>query len=543
MDGSRLGRYVLSQKVGEGSLGVVYRARHEELQRDAAVKVLRPQVRSNPAAIAGLLAEAAALARLDHPNIVALYDVVQEPERTWLAEQWVDGVPLDQVLQAHGRLTPEQALGAAAGALAGLAHAHDSGVVHRDVAASNVLADMVGTSMLVDFGLAAPVEGVSGSGSAGVVGTPAYLSPEAAAGRPVGKAGDVYSAAALTYHLLVGAPVFAGTAWEMVAAHRDRPAPPLRDHGPRLAGLLERSLAKDPSVRPPDAAAFLAELEEAAAERYGAGWRERASIAGLVASTLGMGTAALSGAAGGAPATAAADGVAQAVTGVAQATVATGRRVTPKLLVVGGLTAAVVVGGAVAGVAISGDGDSSGDGDAPSAAEVEEEKRREKVAALEAGAPSGEYTYRGTVTEIQKNGKRLQPSTSTGTLTFSDPDCAETGCNGSISLSGDSIATYAWDGTTLSIEQTAAVVAGKKVACVDTVTGEVQPIKEAAARSTYGAHRYSPVRVPAGSDGSLPDTFSATSTSRVTWEFFGTCKTSPEIVVRTEGTLRFTKKS
>ena len=255
------GRYVVSGRVAEGSLGVVYRARHQELERDAAIKVLRPEVRNNAAAVAGMVAEAGTLVKLDHQNIVALYDFVNEPDRTWLAEQWVDGAPLDKILAAHQRLTPEQALAVMAGSLSGLAHAHESGVVHRDVAASNVLADMAGTSMLVDFGLAAPVERTSGSGSAGVVGTPAYLSPEAARSEPVGKTGDVYSAAALTYHLLTGLPVFTGTAWEMVAAHRDQPAPGLANHGPRMASLLERSLSKDPSMRPPDAAAFLAELQ------------------------------------------------------------------------------------------------------------------------------------------------------------------------------------------------------------------------------------------------------------------------------------------
>jgi eukaryotic-like serine/threonine-protein kinase len=365
VDGPMFGRYVVSERVGEGSLGVVYRARHAELGRNAAVKVLRSEVRSNPAAVAGMVSEAATLARLDHPNIVALYDFVQEPERTWLAEQWVDGAPLDAILEKHGRLTPEQALGVVAGALTGLAHAHDSGVVHRDVAASNVLADMAGTSMLVDFGLASPVEGESGSGSAGVVGTPAYLSPEAARGGRVGKPGDVYSAAALTFHLLSGGPVFSGSAWEMVTAHRDRPAPALADHGPRLAGLMERSLDKDPGLRPPDAGAFLAELEEAAEERYGVGWWERASISGLVASTMGLGIGTVAGSAGGVAQTGVAEGVPPGATRSTRAVVDTGRRVRLKTIAAAGAIAAVVVTGLVMGVTLAANDDS----DAPSSAQ------------------------------------------------------------------------------------------------------------------------------------------------------------------------------
>ena len=357
LDGPRFGRYVVSGKVGEGSLGAVYRARHEELDRDAALKVLRAEVRGNEAAVAGMVAEASTLARLDHPNIVALYDFVQEPERTWLAEQWVDGAPLDAIVDEHGRLTPEQALGVMAGALAGLAHAHDNGVVHRDVAASNVVADMAGTSMLVDFGLASPVPDESGSGSAGLVGTPAYLSPEAARGEPVGKPGDVYSAAALTFHLLSGSPVFTGSAWEMVAAHRDRVAPELKDHGPRLGRLLERSLAKDPSVRPPDAGAFLAELEESARERYGAAWRTRASIAGLVASAVGTGAATGGGSAGGAAPAVGVEGLSHTVTGGTHAVVTTGRRVGTKTVIAAAVAAAVLVAGAAAGISMVGNDD------------------------------------------------------------------------------------------------------------------------------------------------------------------------------------------
>ncbi len=341
------GRYEVTSLAGEGSLGRVYRARHAELGRDAAIKDLRAEVRTTPSAVSALRSEAVVLSQLHHPNIVALYDFVEEPHRTWLAEQWVDGVPLDELLAAHGRLVPEQALGVLTGALSGLAHAHRHDVVHRDIASSNVLAETTGTSMLVDFGLAAPVAGhdavAAGSAPAGaVVGTPAFLSPEAARGESVGKAGDVYSAAALTYYLLTGRPLFEGSAWEVVGAHRDRTAPGLTDHGPRLQALLARSLSKDAAQRPPDAAAFLAELEEAATERYGADWRTRSSIAALVA---GAGGAVVT-VAGGGPATVAAEGLSTPLSSTAKATVRTGSRIGLKVALAAGATVAVVAAGA-----------------------------------------------------------------------------------------------------------------------------------------------------------------------------------------------------
>lgn len=557
MDGSgaaTFGRYVVSGKVGEGSLGVVYRARHQELERDAAVKVLRPEVRGNAAAIAGMVAEASTLARLDHPNIVALYDFVQEPERTWLAEQWVDGAPLDAILDAHRRLTPEQALGVMAGALSGLAHAHDSGVVHRDVAASNVLADLAGTSMLVDFGLASPVEGASGSGSAGVVGTPAYLSPEAARSEPVGKPGDVYSAAALTYHLLTGLPVFTGTAWEMVAAHRDRPAPGLADHGPRMASLLERSLSKDPSERPPDAGAFLAELEEAAAEKYGAAWRTRASIAGLVASAAGVGGATVAGGvAGGAAPTVVASGlpVPPAVSGATQAVVSTGRRTSTKLVVAAAATAAVVVAAVVVGIVLtSGDDDDGGAGPGAgstseptlSAEEIRQQEREEKIEELEAGVLTGTYRVVQKVTSASYIvGGDATPPNEKYTWTFSAPKCNATGCRGKVdsSVQGTRGISFSWDGRTLTISRAPYVVTRGRCTEED---GTVLPFSESGWKGTY-TYDYEPALVPAGPDGLPPKRFTVNRTANFSkYSLVGTCEWSEGTWTRQVGTLEFTRQ-
>jgi len=529
------GRYQVTGRAGEGSIGTVFRARHVELGREAAIKVLREQVRRNAASVAAITAEAGVLATLDHPNIVALYDFVEEPGRTWLAEQWVDGAPLDSILDVHRRLTPEQALGVMAGALAGLAHAHASGVVHRDVAASNVLADMAGTSMLVDFGLAAPIAGAPASGDGGVVGTPAYLSPEAARGEPVGKAGDVYSAAALTYHLLAGLPVFTGRPWEMVAAHRDRPAPRLTDHGPRMEELLARSLAKDPNARPQDAAAFLAELEEAAEERYGAGWRGRASIAGLVAVTAG-GAGVV---AGGGGATVIAQGLPPAATGATQAAVRTGTRSWGKIAAagVGGVAAAGLVTAAVVYAVTSADNDESGDdstgapttaGPTLSAEDRAEQQREERTAELEAGVPSGKYRWVATGTQRLRNGDTRPEKRSRGTWNFSDPDCTPARCTGQATSSTGAVWSFTWSNGTL--EMTRKAIHDPKAACVDTVTGEALPIAESAASgtATYDVARAS---APAGPDGAPASEITVTYEGTYDWKFFGTCEPGPTDLV------------
>ena len=278
---SGFGSYELLEKVSEGTTGAVFRARQVELGRTVAVKQLAAAVRAVPGLLERFRGEAAVLAQLDDPHVVALLDYVEDQQRAWLVQEWVEGVSLSAVLEAHGRLSAEQALGVLRGGLLGLAHAHDRGVVHRDVAPNNILLDVDGTSKVVDFGLAAPV------GSTGVCGTPAFISPEAAAGDATGPPGDVYSAAAVLFLLLTGQPPFlAANPAEMLRRHRNDAPPPLLGHGELLTDLVRRALTKDPAGRPPDARAFLDELEPAAAERYGAAWLSRAGVAGLVTSTL-----------------------------------------------------------------------------------------------------------------------------------------------------------------------------------------------------------------------------------------------------------------
>jgi serine/threonine-protein kinase len=278
---SVFGPYEVAGRIATGSTGTVWKASHPELMRTVAIKELAPELRREPGFLARFRAEAHLLGTLDHPNIVKVYDYVEEADRAWIVEEWVDGASVAAVVTAAGRLTAQQSLGVLRGALSGLAHAHARGLVHRDVTPSNILVDAAGTSKLVDFGLAAP------TGTAGAAGTPAYMSPEAVQGGGVDARSDVYSSAAVLYELLTGAPMYAGTgAAEVLARQVSAPVPVTEAAGPRLRDLLRRALAKVPAQRPADASAFLAELTEAAAERYGAGWLGGASVVGAVGTAL-----------------------------------------------------------------------------------------------------------------------------------------------------------------------------------------------------------------------------------------------------------------
>ncbi|MDT7547526.1 MAG: eukaryotic-like serine/threonine-protein kinase [Actinomycetota bacterium] len=275
------GPYEALEQVAVGATGTLYRARHTEIDRVVAVKELSPALHAVPGLLERFRGEARVLATLDDPHVVAVYDYVEEPDRAWIAEEWVPGASLREILAARHRLAPEQALGAVRGALMGLAHAHGRGLLHRDISTGNVLADLAGESKLVDFGLAAP------SGETGVLGTPAFVSPEAIRGEALGTQSDVYSAGAVLHLLLSGQPPFpATTPVEALRRHLEDAPPHLTGHGRELGAVITRCLAKDPADRPADAAALLAELEEAAERRYGAAWTTRASIAALVVATM-----------------------------------------------------------------------------------------------------------------------------------------------------------------------------------------------------------------------------------------------------------------
>lgn len=297
--------YQVLNRVAQGSSGTVWHAVQLDLGRPVAIKELAPRLLRSPGFLERFRTEARTLAALDDPHVVRVYDYVEEldrdpgePDRVYLVQEWVDGGPLSDVLLRHGRLVPEQSLGVLRGALTGLAHAHARGLVHGDVSPGNIMVDSTGTSKMVDFGLAVP------TGSAGVAGTPtgtpAFSSPEAATGRPVTARSDVYSAAAVLFLLLSGRLPFAGDPAAVLAAHATSPVPRLPDCGPELADLLARAMDKDPAARPADAAELLGELEQAAQRRYGAGWLQRSSMAGLTgASVAAVGVAAVGGGAAG----------------------------------------------------------------------------------------------------------------------------------------------------------------------------------------------------------------------------------------------------
>jgi serine/threonine-protein kinase len=465
------GPYDVIARVAAGSTGIVYRVHHRELDRDAAVKELSVALRGVPGLVERMRVEAETLASLDSEHIVKIYDFVEESDRVWIAEQWVDGASLEKILTTSGSLSAEQAVGVIHGALSGLAYAHDQNIVHRDIAPTNILADANGTSMLVDFGLAAPV------GELTAEGTPAFMSPEAARGAPVSKASDVYSAAAVLFALLAGRPPFSGSdPAAVVRQHAEAAAPALDGHGEDLKAVVARALDKDPANRPPDAAAFLAALEQAAERRFGAGWLARASIAPLVATATAAGVAGVTAGAGASATQTVLVDSASVATGSGGSGAALATSAPRKILGLGlkkavavGVATVVVVGAAIAGAtAYSNHQDQV---QADKAAAKKAAAKKAQIAAFAANAPDGEWAVTSKVISTDFDDESVG-DTQKVTWTFVST-CAGLSCSGTIKSDSGKSWAYTWDGTSVTREQPADET--YKGPCVDDVTGEESP--------------------------------------------------------------------
>jgi hypothetical protein len=271
----QFGQYVLGDKLGEGGMGVVYRATHAMLRRDAALKLLLPD-RIEPIALARFEREVTETARLRHPNTIAVFDYGRTPEgQFYYAMEYLDGVTVDQLVKHEGPLPPGRVIKLLAQVCGSLDEAHTMGLVHRDIKPQNIMVtghtaafDLV---KVLDFGLvknvarAAPSNGARHDEPAS--GTPLYMAPEAITSPDkIDARTDLYAVAAVGYLMLTGKTVFdGGTVAETCAAHLySAPVRPSERIGRTLPadleGLLLRGLAKAPADRPASAASFRAEL-------------------------------------------------------------------------------------------------------------------------------------------------------------------------------------------------------------------------------------------------------------------------------------------
>jgi serine/threonine-protein kinase len=274
-DAAEVGQYTLEEKIGEGGMGVVYRARHLFLRRPTAVKLL-PPARAGAETLARFEREVQQTSRLTHPNTVAIYDYGHTADGVfYYAMEFLDGVSLEQLVQHDGPQPPGRVVRILRQVCGALAEAHEAGLIHRDVKPANLLLCVRGgipdLVKVLDFGLVKEVGGDSPelSTAGAFVGTPLYSAPEGIS-RPdqVDARSDLYALGAVAYFLLTATPPFGGaTLVEVCSKHLhaapDSPSARLgRPLPPALEALVLRCLAKRPDDRPPSAAALAEALDD-----------------------------------------------------------------------------------------------------------------------------------------------------------------------------------------------------------------------------------------------------------------------------------------
>ncbi|MEU7481638.1 serine/threonine-protein kinase [Lentzea sp. NPDC042327] len=273
-----LPQYAVGEQIGEGGMGVVYGGVHRQLGRPVAIKRLPAAVAEDPRMSERFEHEARLLARLDHPHIVPVYDYVRQHGEHLLVMERLDGGTVWSRFASAG-LTAQQSCGIVLAALSGLHAAHEAGVLHLDVKPKNLLFTSNGLVKVADFGISQVVsEGATLVTHAGaVLGTPAYIAPEQALGNALTPAADVYATGTVLYELLSGDLPFerGGGALAMIQkrVHQD-PRPLTNVPGP-LAGVVMRSLARDPSARYRNAETFAVDLAGAAGHLFGPDWLMR----------------------------------------------------------------------------------------------------------------------------------------------------------------------------------------------------------------------------------------------------------------------------
>lgn len=252
--GSTLGAHHILKQIGAGGMSTVYIAYQPGLERLVALKVLPETYTQNPKTLERFAREARIIARLEHPNIIPVYDFVKEGSAVYLTMRYVQAGTVKEILRSRGPLSITDAARIAADIASALDYAHAAGVIHRDVKPANILVDKDGRAYLTDFGIAKLAEGTTELTGTGTMGTPAYMAPEQTLSQPLTPQIDVYSLGVTLFEMITGKRPFLGESSVATALmHVHNPVPPLSQFNPALPEALdevfEKALAKDPKER------------------------------------------------------------------------------------------------------------------------------------------------------------------------------------------------------------------------------------------------------------------------------------------------------
>jgi serine/threonine protein kinase len=254
MIGNVVGNYKIVEKIGEGGMGAVYKGIDLMLEREVAIKVLKPELGSQPQVVERFRAEAVTLAKLSHPNIATLFSFFRQGDYLFMVLEYVKGTTLDKIIETRGVMTCEQAIPLFCQMLEGIDHAHSFGIVHRDIKPGNMMLTENGLLKVLDFGIARALGSARMTRAGNLIGTIEYMSPEQVRGMETDARSDIYSLGMVLYELLTGRVPFASDSeYELMKAQVEQLPTPPREFAPNIPEQVEWAILcateKDPTNR------------------------------------------------------------------------------------------------------------------------------------------------------------------------------------------------------------------------------------------------------------------------------------------------------
>jgi tRNA A-37 threonylcarbamoyl transferase component Bud32 len=254
MIGQIVGNYKIEEKLGEGGMGAVYKGVDTMLDREVAIKALRPELASQTAVVERFRTEAVTLAKLNHPNIATLYTMFRQGEELYMVLEFVRGETLDNILQRRGVLPADEAIPVFCQVLDGIDHAHELGIVHRDIKPANMMLTEKGTLKVLDFGIARLLGSARMTRAGNIIGTLEYMAPEQVRGQETDGRSDIYALGMMLYEALTGRlPFDTQNEFELMKAQTEIVPPNPRSINPSIPpdvdAAIMKAIEKDPDKR------------------------------------------------------------------------------------------------------------------------------------------------------------------------------------------------------------------------------------------------------------------------------------------------------